>query len=54
LEEVQFGVDRLTRVFRDGGGRPAELIDGLRAAVRAHEQGNAAEDDQTLVAARVF
>ena len=33
---------------------PAELIDRLRKAVRAHEQGEAAEDDQTLVAARVF
>ena len=54
LAKVLFGVDRLTRVFRDGGDRPAELIDRLREAVRAHEQGNAAEDDQTIVAARVF
>ena len=29
-----FGVDRLTRVLRDGGDRPAELIDRLREAVR--------------------
>jgi serine phosphatase RsbU (regulator of sigma subunit) len=49
-----FGVDRLTRMFRDGGDRPEELSDGLRGAVRAHEQGDAAEDDQTLVAARVL
>ena len=54
LAEVLFGVDRLTRVFRDGGDRPAELIDRLREAVRAHVNGEAAEDDQTLVAARVF
>ena len=32
--EDLFGVDRLTRVFRDGGDRPAELIDRLREAVR--------------------
>ena len=49
-----FGSDRLMRMFRDGGDRPAELIDQLREAVRAHEQGEAAEDDQTLVAARVL
>jgi sigma-B regulation protein RsbU (phosphoserine phosphatase) len=52
--EDLFGVDRLTRVFRDGGNLPAELIDRLRKAVRAHEQGEAAGDDQTLVAARVL
>ncbi len=49
-----FGSDLLTRVFRDGGNLPAELIDRLRKAVRAHEQGEAAGDDQTLVAARVL
>jgi len=49
-----FGVDRLTRMLRDGGDQPAELIDGLRATVRAHEQGEAAKDDQTIVAARVL
>jgi sigma-B regulation protein RsbU (phosphoserine phosphatase) len=54
VAEVLFGVDRLTRVFRDGGDRPAELIDRLREAVRAHEHGEAAGDDQTLVAARVL
>ena len=52
--EDLFGIDRLTRVFRDGGDRPAELIDRLRDAVRAHEHGQAARDDQTLVAARVL
>ena len=29
-----FGIDWLTRIFRDGGNCPAELIDRLRAAVR--------------------
>lgn len=52
--EDLFGVDRLTRVFRDGGDRPAKLIDRLREAVRAHEHGQAAGDDQTLVAAQVL
>jgi serine phosphatase RsbU (regulator of sigma subunit) len=49
-----FGSDRLTHVFRDGSDRPAELIDRLREAVRAHEHGEATGDDQTLVAARVL
>jgi sigma-B regulation protein RsbU (phosphoserine phosphatase) len=48
-----FGVDRLTRVLRAGDDRPAGLIDGLRAAVRAHMHSEIAEDDQTIVAARV-
>ncbi len=52
--EDLFGVDRLTRAFRNGGDRPADLIDRLREAVRAHERGEAAGDDQTLVAARVL
>ena len=52
--EDLFGIDRLTRAFRDGSDRPAELIDRLRDAVRAHEHGTAAGDDQTLVAARVL
>jgi sigma-B regulation protein RsbU (phosphoserine phosphatase) len=52
--EVLFGVDRLMRVFRDGGDRPAELIDRLREAVRAHVHSETAEDDRTVVAARVF
>jgi hypothetical protein len=49
-----FGSDRLTRAFRDGGDRPGEHIDRLRAAVKAHLHGDAATDDQTLVAARVL
>jgi sigma-B regulation protein RsbU (phosphoserine phosphatase) len=49
-----FEQDRLTRVFRDGGERPAELIERLRKAVRAHEQGQNPSDDQTLVAARIL
>jgi len=49
-----FGIDWLTRIFRDGGNCPAELIDRLRAAVRAHEHGEADGDDRTLVAARVL
>ena len=52
--EDLFGIDRLTRAFRDGSDRPAELIDRLHDAVRAHEHGTAAGDDQTLVAARVL
>jgi sigma-B regulation protein RsbU (phosphoserine phosphatase) len=49
-----FGIDRLTRVFQDEGDRPVELVDRLRAAVRSHEHGQTARDDQTLVAARVL
>ena len=52
--EDLFGVDRLTRLFHHGSDRPAELIDRLRGAVRAHEHDQAAGDDQTLVAARVL
>jgi sigma-B regulation protein RsbU (phosphoserine phosphatase) len=37
-----FEQDRLTRVFQDGGDRPAEIIERLRESVRAHEQGQAA------------
>ncbi len=54
LAEVPFGVDRLTRVFRDDGDRPAELIDRLCEAVRAHMHSETAEDDRTIVAACVF
>jgi sigma-B regulation protein RsbU (phosphoserine phosphatase) len=53
-EGDQFEQDRLTRVFRDRGDRPAELIQRLRKAVRAHEQGQTPRDDQTLVAARIL
>jgi sigma-B regulation protein RsbU (phosphoserine phosphatase) len=50
----QFDPRRLMCVFRDSGDRPAELIDRLRQVVRAHEHGQVARDDQTLVAARVL
>jgi sigma-B regulation protein RsbU (phosphoserine phosphatase) len=53
-EGVFFELDRLRRVFRDAGDQPAELIERLRNAVRAHEQGQCPADDQTLVAARVL
>jgi sigma-B regulation protein RsbU (phosphoserine phosphatase) len=49
-----FEQDRLTRAFRVGGGQPADFIERLRQAVRAHEQGQAPRDDQTVVAARVL
>jgi sigma-B regulation protein RsbU (phosphoserine phosphatase) len=49
-----FEQDQLARLFRDGRARPAELINRLRRAVRAHEQGQTPKDDQTLVAARVL
>jgi sigma-B regulation protein RsbU (phosphoserine phosphatase) len=49
-----FESDRLVCALRDGGDRPAELIEYLRAAVRAHEQGEAARDDQTMVAAQIL
>jgi sigma-B regulation protein RsbU (phosphoserine phosphatase) len=47
-----FAQYRLARALQDGGDRPAELVERLREAVRAHEQGQTAADDQTLVAAR--
>lgn len=49
-----FESDRLNRALCDGGNEPLELIERLRAAVRAHEQGEAAADDQTMLAARVL
>jgi sigma-B regulation protein RsbU (phosphoserine phosphatase) len=49
-----FGQDRLMGVFHDAGDRPADLIHRLAEAVCAHEQGHDANDDQTLVAARVL
>jgi sigma-B regulation protein RsbU (phosphoserine phosphatase) len=45
---------RLQRVLRDAGEVPAEMIERLRAAVVAHERGQPARDDQTLVVARVL
>lgn len=50
----QFGLGRLTQVFHGGANRPAELIEQLRKAVLAHTQDQAADDDQTLVVARVL
>ncbi len=52
--EEDFGLEELTRVVRDANNGPAELIERLRVAVRAHEQGQPAKDDQTLVAMRVL
>jgi sigma-B regulation protein RsbU (phosphoserine phosphatase) len=49
-----FSTDRLRRAFGDGGDGPVEVIDRLRAAVRAHQHTEPAPDDQTLVAARVL
>jgi len=45
---------RLMQVQSSGGNTPSELIQRLRAAVHAHQQGRAAPDDQTLVAVRVL
>jgi sigma-B regulation protein RsbU (phosphoserine phosphatase) len=49
-----FELDRLTRVLREAGDRPADLIDRLMAAVRGHERGQSPKDDQTVVAARIL
>jgi sigma-B regulation protein RsbU (phosphoserine phosphatase) len=49
-----FSQKRLTLAFGNAGGRPAEVIDRLRAAVHAHQHGQPAPDDQTLVLARVL
>jgi sigma-B regulation protein RsbU (phosphoserine phosphatase) len=50
-----FSQARLMRAFGEGGNRPEELIQRLRAAARAHQaNGRAAADDQTLVAARAL
>jgi sigma-B regulation protein RsbU (phosphoserine phosphatase) len=53
-EGNMFEQERLARMLDEINSRPAELITQLRQAVRAHEQGQAAKDDQTLVAARVL
>jgi phosphoserine phosphatase RsbU/P len=50
----QFSPQRLTRAFDNGGDDPAEVIDRLRASVSAHQQGQPAVDDQTLVLARAL
>lgn len=49
-----FGQHRLRRVLQDAGEEPEEMIERLRAAVMAHEHGQRAHDDQTLVVARVL
>jgi serine phosphatase RsbU (regulator of sigma subunit) len=49
-----FSQDKLMRAFGDGRHGPAEVIDRLRAAARAHQQDKPATDDQTLVAALVL
>jgi sigma-B regulation protein RsbU (phosphoserine phosphatase) len=49
-----FSLDQLRRAFGDGADRPVEVIDRLRATVRAHQHTEPAPDDQTLVAARVL
>ena len=49
-----FGQDRLTRILRDAASPPARLVGRLREAVRSHEGARIAEDDQTLVAARIL
>jgi sigma-B regulation protein RsbU (phosphoserine phosphatase) len=53
-QEDLFGLERLERIVRESYDGPADLIDRLRAAVRAHQQWKPASDDQTLVAARVL
>ena len=49
-----FSEDRLRRALGDGDNGPAEVIERLRAAVRAHQANEPAVDDQTLVAARAL
>jgi sigma-B regulation protein RsbU (phosphoserine phosphatase) len=49
-----FGLERLRELVRDARVGTAGLIDRVRAAVYGHRHGNAAPDDQTLVAARVL
>jgi uncharacterized membrane protein len=46
-----FEQQRLMRIFKNSGDAPAELIERLREAVKAYEQGVSAQDDQPLVAA---
>jgi sigma-B regulation protein RsbU (phosphoserine phosphatase) len=50
----EFSPERLTRAFGSAGGGPAEVIDRVRAAVHAHQHGQPAPDDQTLVLARAL
>jgi sigma-B regulation protein RsbU (phosphoserine phosphatase) len=53
-DEERSELDRVTQILREAGDRPVDLIDQLCAAVRTHESGRSALDDQTLVAARVL
>ena len=41
-----------TRALGDGGNGPFDVIERLRAAVRAYQLDKPAADDQSLVAAR--
>lgn len=52
--EDQFGMARLTTVFRDAPNRPPDVIDRVRQAVRSHQAGQAPKDDETLFVARVL
>lgn len=49
----QFGIEQLTHLFRVGGDRPAALVDRLREALRMHVGTEMADDDRTIVAARI-
>jgi sigma-B regulation protein RsbU (phosphoserine phosphatase) len=49
-----FAQERLNRAFGNAGGGPAEVIDRVRVAVHAHQHGQPAPDDQTLVLARAL
>jgi phosphoserine phosphatase RsbU/P len=53
--DEMFEEKRLRRIVRDAcGGGPVHLLERLRAAVEKHQNGPAAHDDQTLVAALVL
>jgi sigma-B regulation protein RsbU (phosphoserine phosphatase) len=53
-QREMFSQDGLMRAFGDGGNGPTEVIDRLRAAVRAYQADHPAADDQTLLAARTL
>lgn len=52
--EDLFGPDRLARALCDASDPPAELVGRLRRALLVHQDGRAADDDQTLVAAQIL
>ena len=52
--DEMFEQHRLRRILQDAEKEPAELIERLRAAVQAHENGGPSRDDQTLLVARVL